>query len=526
LCGLILATLALLGGGLAAVQLSAPATASTTYTWTPYNLSALAGGVASSGEPALLSDPQSGQLSAVISSPNDDTLVFGGDASSSVSATDVTSQASGIAGIAAPAAIKDPQTGDFVIFTYGSGGDLIAYDRSASTLKWSLANLGNGCCTAGGGDLPAVADNPAVATIASTNTLGVAADSPSGDLIYDARSAGGAWTGTDVTSATGQGIDSIPDLLSDPAGGTPLVLAEGANGDLLNFYSSSGTWAVLNVTSQYGGQTIDGNPDALVDNGLVDLFAEAPGGDLIEWSRDSGGQWTSQNLTNLAGGPTVTGLPSAVADPDGGIDVFVQGPDEHLVEFSGSSSSWSATDLTASDGASTIESSPTAAIDPQSGNLVVDATSPAGDLIELERTPVPASSLPTVTQTETQTVVSTPTPTKSASKQAVFEPVVLDWIAYAHESEIKSVKLGRLRSGEGFAIACRGMGARHLAGCPYLRRSATTKAAIVKLVKRTARTYYKVGDVLTVTVSQTGLHSQITRLTVRSDRGPLTKTTR
>jgi hypothetical protein len=512
--GAVVVVALIIGAGLAVVM-SGSAAATSTYTWTPYNLSSEAGGVQVTGVPSTLADPASGQQDVSANTPAGDTIAWTGDGADGTTAIDLTSTDSGPAGGGSPSAVTESENQIPTIFDITAAGALEAYARYSPS--WSPFNISENDSSV------VLAGSPSAVT-APGAAIYVATDSSGGDLyVWTLSSDGSAWTAGDVTSVTGQSITGGPQAVSDPDGYLS-VFADDSTGQLMQFADTSSGWVSSDLSNLYGGQEIAGNPTPVVTGGLEYVFAQAPGGDLIEWSRSSGGTWTSQNLTTLTGGPQIQSdaQPAVVVDPDGGFDVFAESSDEHLIEYSGSGSSWSGTDLTAAGDGPTIESAPAATVSAQTGDVAVYAVSADGDLIEDERTPVPTTTTaPTVT-TVTETVLSTPSPTKTKQHlKTVDVSPVMKWVWQRTHSELIYLKLGPLKPSEGFSIACHGLFKAHpRTGCPYLKLAAKGRDATAKLVKRLAKTFYTVGDVLTLTVSETGFKSEIALLRIRSDKVP------
>ncbi len=515
---------ALIGACLAVALAGGSAAASGSYVWTPYDESSESGGSQITGTPSLLADPQQGNEDVVAGSPSGSILQFSGDGSGSVNVTNVTSAASGPSASGSPVAITDPQDNDFLIF-FDSSGVLETFDRTASNFVWKPYDISQ---EAGGQQMTG---NPSL-VVGPSGVLTAATDSSNGHLIIWTRDPSSfAWATTDISATVGLVISGDPLLTLDPNGGYPEVFAQGNNGDLLEFYKTGAGWTGEDITADNGGQTINSDPVSVVVNGLPDVFADSPGGDLIEWSRSAAGNWSSQNLTSLSGGPTISGAPSAVVESDGTIDVFAAAANQHLIEYTGSGSSFSATDLTADDGGPAADAAPAAGTVASIGNLAVWVASPASALIELERTAAPtapSSTSPagtTTTATVTQTVESSPTPTptpkgKGKPKAQVKVKVATDWSWTRTISELHWIKMGKLKRGEGLSLVCRGTGKKKTTGCPYKKRSARGPAAVKQLIHESAKTRYRVGVVLTLTVSETGLRSEQARFKIRSRKKP------
>ncbi len=530
------ATAALATAGLAVGVSGGSAAASSSYVWTPYNgtQQSTVNLDASSGI-SLIPDPQQNREDIFATTPAGHVAQFSGDGTTGISGYDISALAGGPSNATgSPSAIDDPQTGGLLAFVdTGSGGsspgDLDELGRGASSLNWTNYDITN--MTSG----PQITGNPSAA-VPNTNELNVAADSSNGDLYVYTRDASLNWTSTNVSSATNQTIVGDPYAFVDPAGYIT-VIADTSSGHLVNFFNEGGGWAVADFTAQYGGQTISGDPTAIQYNGNLVIYALS-GSDLIQWTRDSTDSWTSVNLTTQNNGLGITSTPSAVVEPNGAIAVVAQGANEHVVEYEGSGSSFTSTDLTTDDGGPTAEAAPAVGYGSSTSNLAVWVASPANNLIELERSAAPAAapapttttaSTPSTTTTTptTTTVESSPTPApaptpkgKGKPKAQVKVKVATDWSWTRTISELHWIKMGKLKRGEGLSLVCRGTGKKKTTGCPYRKRSARGPAAVKQLIHESAKTRYRVGVVLTLTVSETGLRSEQAKFTIRSAKAP------
>jgi hypothetical protein len=496
---LALATaVAAVGGGLLAAVASA-----TNWNWTSYDLSSQAGGHPSAGRPFVLGDPQEGYTDILVNDGGVSGQFHGDGAQGGVSFNPPSSYASGPQSTGDPSGIKDPQSGDLLIFTDTPSGDLEEYDRTQGSFNWTAYNLTTP------NNAPPITGDPSVTVDASTNLLAAAADSANGHLIVYSRTAGGVWSATDVSAITGQSITGNPQAITDPGGQYLDVLAQGTNGHLLQFAAAGAQgWTVYDQTNNAGGQLIASDPVGLNVGGNLVVFAGAPSGDLVAFTRITSTEaWSSQNITSQFGGPTISSDPAPVQDPGGGYAVFAEGTGQHLVEYSGSGANWSSTDLTSSQDGPTVDGTPAAAVSPSTNNLAVWATSGAGNLVEVERTVQPV-----ITTTQVVTVTHT-TYTPPPRHRSVDVKVIFHWRWSKTGTRLVGLGLGRLKRGSTLSLSCRGH------RCPWRSRKATW-GHIGHLERRLANTLFGVGDRIDLQITEPGLLAERVRATVRSGVEP------
>jgi hypothetical protein len=143
-------------------------------------------------------------------------------------------------------------------------------------------------------------------------------------LAYE-RTPGGGWQETDLTALLGaQTVAGLPRSISaeyDPVSGNVETYAEGSNGHLIEFWQAPGsTWASGDITSQVGGTTINGAPDAIATSTGVDVFAlSSSRQQLLEfaWTPSAGWRASVVGSTSLNTSLEVSGFmsdPRAVWD--------------------------------------------------------------------------------------------------------------------------------------------------------------------------------------------------------------------
>jgi len=140
----------------------------------------------------------------------------------------------------------------------------------------------------------------------------------------------GAWDSAEIASS---GAQSTPVAILQP-NGAPSVFVIGPNNSLLNYWYIVGTgkWGEGTVS---GAGSVFQAPAAVVDpqSTLPDVFAEGPSHYLIEYQYALGGTWSSAEVADTSGGAPAFSAPAAVVQPNGGISVFVVGPNHSLVNY-------------------------------------------------------------------------------------------------------------------------------------------------------------------------------------------------
>jgi hypothetical protein len=213
---------------------------------------------------------------------------------------------------------------------------------------------------------PTISGRPSPVTFGSFQD--VFARSATGDLVQyvDDNLNGRTWNAYDLTQASNGG-----QIVGDPAavvvGGSAIyVLARLASGDLASFTNDGAgghLWAETDVTTSSGGGAIQADPAVVTSGSVLDVFAEGANGDLVEFSGSgSGGRtWAATDLTKASGGPVLSGAPGAVLFGQTTLHVYGVSTTRHLTEFVDDGSGqrpWSAYDVT------TIATGPSAAGQP------------------------------------------------------------------------------------------------------------------------------------------------------------------
>jgi hypothetical protein len=156
---------------------------------------------------------------------------------------------------------------------------------------------------------------PASSTIIEQNgSLDVTAVGTNGHLYQFNRDPNTyAWAGYDLTAATGGGdtVTGSPVAIYDPGGGLD-VMAVGTNGHLFQFHRDPSTfaWTGYDLTAATGGgDTVTGSPATIIEqNDSLDVLAVGTNGHLYQFNRDPNTYaWTAWDLTSASGGgDTVT----------------------------------------------------------------------------------------------------------------------------------------------------------------------------------------------------------------------------
>ena len=191
----------------------------------------------------------------------------------------------------------------------------------------------------------------------------------SGNLLdLSARSSGGAWQSTNLTTAI-----NGPQLVGDVrvmAGSNGQIdvfgLGSGANtGRLIQYTTTSSGWATHDVSSATT-QTGLSTPPSLVTgpNNVLRLYTTAANGDVLEFIPSSRGGWLSTDLTTVYGLRQLSGAPSATVLVNGTsrvVCLFGKTSTGQLMEYSldGTlAAPWRTHNLSTSNSAGTLLSDP------------------------------------------------------------------------------------------------------------------------------------------------------------------------
>ncbi len=272
-----------------------------------------------------------------------------------------------------------PITYGTTVHFYGrtAGGDLIEFANDGLWGRiWNAYDL---TVDANG---PTLAGDPG-ALHATGNIVHVYVESSTGDLVeYINDGVGGRlWNAYDLTQLSGGptlGGDPVPIL----ANGVVEVFARADNGDLVEYAANDAgghLWNAYDLTQLSGGPMVAGDPSPVVQGTTTAVFAQASGGDLIEMSSSDGHSWTSTDITQQANGPGITGRPSAIASGTS-LGVFARTTSGQLVEYTNASGSWSALDVTQAGGGPAMAGDPSAINFSGTTDVFVQAAS--NDLLE------------------------------------------------------------------------------------------------------------------------------------------------
>ncbi len=320
--------------------------------WNAYNDTSTSAGPAIDGRPSAITYQLTATVHVYARAANGDLTEFVNDRANHRlwNSYDLTQLASG------PTIAGDPGAAFYgpTVHVYGtaSNGDLIEYvNDGADHRLWNsydLTQLASG---------PELGGDPT--PVVNGNVDQIFARSSSGDLVeYINDGANGQlWNAYDLTE-----LSSGPQIAGDPnavlVGSTLHVYAVSTIGDLVEVAGSGQTWTATDITAATSGPSVTGRPSPVVDaNGTIDVFAPGTDGMLAEYSDNngSGDLWNAYEIT----GPSVTGDPSAITDGTA-IDVFTQAVGGDLTEFSGTagSQSFSTSDLSATAGGPQIGGDP------------------------------------------------------------------------------------------------------------------------------------------------------------------------
>ncbi|HUC36051.1 MAG TPA: CHAP domain-containing protein [Acidimicrobiales bacterium] len=225
------------------------------------------------------------------------------------------------------------------------------------------------------------------------SVLDVFTTSANGDLVdwINDGLQGRVWNAYDLTQTAGAGRQVAGSPAAIVVNGVIHVFVEAAGRDLVEYVSDGTNGHVWNAydlsTAANGGSPLDGDPTVVDDGGIIRVFVRAFSGDLVEYADDgaSGAQWNAYDLSSTAaGGGPVGGDPSAVLYNGKTVHVYVGSASGDLIEYVDDHASgqlWNAYDQTQGAGGGVqIEGDPAAVVD---GAVVhVYAGSATGDLVE------------------------------------------------------------------------------------------------------------------------------------------------
>ena len=229
---------------------------------------------------------------------------------------------------------------------------------------WSTAirSAGSGMRKAGG---------PLTATTTGSGKpaiFGLSSQSKVLELVADGAG-GRPWNTYAVSTLTGTGpVNAGVAPLLEP-GGALDVFAVTTAGHLLLLRQDGGAWTASDLTTATSGPNVTGSPMALLSDGHVVVLTRTANGRVLETVDDSlhGGRYSTYNLTALASGPKVANDLSAIDSPNGAGLLHIHGVDAggHLVEYVNNDSGgryWNAYDLTAAAAGPTLKGDPSALV--------------------------------------------------------------------------------------------------------------------------------------------------------------------
>jgi len=193
------------------------------------------------------------------------------------------------------------------------------------------------------------------------------------------------WNAYDVSTLSGG-----PAIVSDPAALllTPTsfaVFAEAAGGDLVEFTGGPGqSWSSTDISKLTFGAQVSGDPSPLVIGSELDVFAGTAAGHLVEFTGTPGGQaWSSTDLTQVSAGPNLAADPSAVLFGTDSVHVYGTAANGDLTEFvndGAAGRAWNAYDLTKGAAGPTTTGRPSAVVYGKTVHVYTRAAN--GDLTE------------------------------------------------------------------------------------------------------------------------------------------------
>ena len=185
--------------------------------WTVYDLTNLSGGGTITGDPVPVMDPQNHDLLVVARGTNGHVEEFDRTSSSFVwTPYDLTGATGGPSITGDPVPLVNPADGDLLVFADATGGHLVVLDRNAASFVWSYDDLTSATSQP-------VVGNPDPAVDPQTHGLLAFEESPSEHLVEFAA-VGGSWSADDLTATAGApAIAAQPQVLRSPASGDLLV---------------------------------------------------------------------------------------------------------------------------------------------------------------------------------------------------------------------------------------------------------------------------------------------------------------
>ena len=247
----------------------------------------------------------------------------------------VSSSASGTSISGVPVAVTN-SAGATDVYVEGGNGHLLQFHKgSSSTASWSVTDVTQ---LAGGSD--SIVGTPAV-TVNSGGVVDVYVEGSNGHLLeFNKPPNPAAWSVFDVTELAG-GSDSIvgTPAVTVNSGGVVDAYVEGSNGHLLEFHKplNPASWSAFDVTDLAGGsESVNGSPTITVSSAkVVDVYVEGGNGHLLQFDKPPNpANWSVFDVTELAGGSNaVSGTPTVTVNSADVVDVYVQGINNHLLQF-------------------------------------------------------------------------------------------------------------------------------------------------------------------------------------------------
>jgi len=346
--------------------------------WNAYDLTTAVNGPGIVGSPTALVDPRDGLVHAFARASNGDLLEYVNDQTGPQpwSVTDLTAIAGGAIPLSGdPDPVYDSAQGLLHVYSEGSDGDLLEYvNDGASGNTWNAYDLsffaGNGSPVTG--TASAVYDS-------AQDLVHVYVQSAAGHLVeyLSDHASGHVWNAYDLSLFAGGGspVGGSPGAFYHPVQDLVHVYVRSAAGDLVEYVSdhlNGHVWNAYDLTVYAGGGSAAfDTPKPVYDaaQDLVHVYVRGPGGHLVEYLSDhaSGHVWNAYDLSANAGsGGPIWSSPGAVyIASQEQIHVYAEAPGGDLVEYVSDHLSghvWNAYDLTAGSGGPEVNGQPSPVI--------------------------------------------------------------------------------------------------------------------------------------------------------------------
>jgi len=292
--------------------------------------------------------------------------------------------------------LNDPRDGLLHDYVRADNGDLVEYvDNDVGGQLWNAYDL-----SFGSGNGGTIGNDPDVIYDPADGLIHIYVQASNGDLTeyVDDNANGHPWNAYDLSygASGGTQIAGTPSAFYDPADGLIHVYVRDVYNHLVEYdnghvYGAPWNEWALSVGAS-GGGPVTGTPSAfyLPVDGLIHIYVPGPGGDLVEYDNGHvyGAPWNAWDLSyGATGGQPITGTPSPFYDPaDGLIHVYAETPGGYLVEYDNGHYDgvpWNCWGLSVgATGGSPVASSPSALLDPSDGLIHVYVRASSGHMTE------------------------------------------------------------------------------------------------------------------------------------------------